>query len=70
MTDPSISKIAACRRAMYERELGPMTADSALNEALCYEAQAKACGPFDPAYAHFIERQRKFEAYAQALAQT
>jgi hypothetical protein len=57
MTNPGTSKIADFRRTMYERELGPMTADAALNEALGYEAGPKACGPFD---SHLIAHQRKY----------
>jgi len=60
--------IDARKLKMLEDELGSMTSDLALDQAIKAEQTAKDCGAFDPAFEYMKMQQFKLENFAYLLA--
>ncbi len=63
---------AAKERLLTDR-IGPfrqLSADEALKMALDCEQTAKDCGPFDPAYSHFIQKSLDWLTAATLIERT
>lgn len=53
--------------ALYRKLYGCLTAQEALDLAEQAEKYLVECGPYDPAYSHFVEQRDRMLAYAALL---